>query len=63
MHSGTKSHSNTSLLSTEYMTRTHTQMRKSPTGEKERGEEMRRETKREKGNSKKLTKIKKIKIL
>ena len=35
--------SNTGLLSIDYITRTHTQMRKSPRGEKESGKEMRRD--------------------
>ena len=55
-----KSCSNTSLLSIDYTTRTHTQMRKSPRKEKESGKEMRRETERKKSRKlKKLTKIEK----
>ena len=49
-----KSCSNTSLVSIDYTTRTHTQMRKSPKKEKESGKEMRRETER-----KRLRKFKK----
>ena len=40
--------SNTSLLSIDYITRTHAQMRKSPRGEKESRKETRRETERKK---------------
>ena len=45
-----KSHSNTNFLSIDYITRTHTQMRKCPRGEKASGKEMRRETERKKSN-------------
>ena len=46
--------SNGSLLSIDYITRTHTQMRKSPRAEKESRKEMRRE--RKKGKNKKCKK-------
>ena len=44
--------SNTKLLSID-ITRTHTQMRKSPRGEKESRKEMRRETERKKSEKNK----------
>ena len=50
--------SNTGLLSIDYITRTHTQTRESPRGEKESWKEMRRKRDREKIKRKKEKKKK-----
>ena len=52
--------SNTNLLSID-VTRTHTQMKKSPREEKESGKEMRRDRVKKKGKRKKRKKFKKRK--
>ena len=52
-----KLHSKTSLLTIDYITKTHTQMRKSSRGDKDSRKEMRTETEREKNKEvKKLEK-------
>ena len=53
-----KSRSNASLLSIDYIARMHTEMKKSPRGEKESWKEIRRETERGKKNKKENEKIK-----